>query len=59
VAAVHLPAGRISAFTNIAPEYRRNEISVDLMRRRSDTENGTMDFLGKNLRKVSQVLLRA
>ncbi len=45
VVAIHPPTGRISAFANIVPEYRHNEITVDLMRRRSDTENGTMDFL--------------
>jgi phosphatidylglycerol lysyltransferase len=27
------------------PEYQRNEITADLMRRRAEIENGTMDFL--------------
>jgi phosphatidylglycerol lysyltransferase len=45
VVAIHPPAGRISAFVNVVPEYRHNEITIDLMRRRADTENGTMDFL--------------
>lgn len=45
VIAVHTPAGAISAFLNIVPEYQRNEISVDLMRRQAQVESGTMDFL--------------
>ena len=43
--AVHDREGSITAFANIVPEYRRNEISIDLMRRRPDIEPGTMDFL--------------
>jgi len=45
VMAVHTPGGDISAFANIVPEYQRNEITADLMRRRAEIENGTMDFL--------------
>lgn len=45
VAAVHLPGGQISAFINIVSEYQRNEVTLDLMRRRREIENGTMDFL--------------
>ncbi len=45
VIAVHTPAGDISAFANIVPEYQRNEITADLMRRRAEVESGTMDFL--------------
>ena len=45
VIAVHTPAGDISAFANIVPEYQRNEIAADLMRRRAEVESGTMDFL--------------
>jgi phosphatidylglycerol lysyltransferase len=45
VIAVHPPEGPISAFANIIPEYQRNEVTVDLMRRRAQVENGTMDFL--------------
>jgi len=45
VAVVYTPEGRISAFANIISEYQRNEITVDLMRRRKDAEPGTMDFL--------------
>lgn len=45
VAAVHTPQGWISAFANFIPEYQRNELSIDLMRRRFEIENGTMEFL--------------
>jgi len=36
--------GRFQAFANLIPEYRRNEGTIDLMRRRS-AENGLMDML--------------
>ena len=42
---VYDSVGQISAFANVVPEYRRNEVAVDLMRRREVVENGTMDFL--------------
>lgn len=45
VMAIHTPEGLINAFANIIPEYQRNEVTVDLMRRRPDVESGTMDFL--------------
>jgi phosphatidylglycerol lysyltransferase len=45
VMAVHTPDGTISAFANIVLEYQRNEITLDLMRRRSNIENDTMEFL--------------
>lgn len=45
VIAVHTPAGVISAFANVVPEYQLNEITIDLMRRRPEVESGTMDFL--------------
>lgn len=45
VMAVHTPEGWISAFGNVVPEYQRNEITIDLMRRRQEIESGTMDFL--------------
>ena len=35
----------MTAFANFIPEYRLDEISVDLMRRRGEVENGTMEFL--------------
>ncbi|MCB9111155.1 MAG: bifunctional lysylphosphatidylglycerol flippase/synthetase MprF [Anaerolineales bacterium] len=37
--------GHISAFANVVPEYQRNGVSLDLMRRRHQIENGTMDLL--------------
>jgi phosphatidylglycerol lysyltransferase len=39
------PARGIRAFANVVTEYRRNEVTVDLMRYRRDAESGTMDFL--------------
>jgi phosphatidylglycerol lysyltransferase len=45
VGAVHAPEGWVTAFANFVPEYQRNEITVDLMRRRHQVENGTMEFL--------------
>jgi phosphatidylglycerol lysyltransferase len=45
IPAVHDPQGWITAFANILPEYRRDELAVDLMRRRREVEPGTMDFL--------------
>ncbi len=42
---IHNPAGYIDAFANIIPEYQANEISIDLMRKRTQTESGLMDFL--------------
>ncbi len=45
VMVVHTASGAISAFANIVPEYQRNEVAVDIMRRRQQVENGTMDFL--------------
>ena len=41
--------GRVTAFVNIVPEYARSEVSIDLMRRRHEVENGTMEFLFGNL----------
>lgn len=37
--------GMITAFANIVPEYRRKEVSADLMRHIPSAENGTMDYL--------------
>jgi phosphatidylglycerol lysyltransferase len=45
VMAIHTPENTISAFANIVSEYQRNEPTIDLMRRRAEIENGTMDFL--------------
>lgn len=45
IAAVYTPQGKISAFANVVSEYQKNEITIDLMRRRAEVENGTMEFL--------------
>lgn len=45
VAVIYTPENKVCAFTNIVPEYQRNEVSLDLMRRCHHIENGTMDFL--------------
>jgi uncharacterized protein (TIRG00374 family) len=45
VALVYTPEGGISAFANLAPEYQRKGLSIDLMRHRQKFESGTMDFL--------------
>ena len=45
IVAVHTADGQISAFANVIPEYQLNEITIDLMRRRVEVEQGTMDFL--------------
>lgn len=45
VMVVRDPEGVITAFTNLVPEYQRDELTIDLMRRRQDVEGGTMDFL--------------
>jgi lysylphosphatidylglycerol synthetase-like protein (DUF2156 family) len=41
--------GKVCAFTNLIPRYAHNELTIDLMRRRNDVANGTMDFLFTNL----------
>lgn len=45
IAVVYTPDGTATAFTNIVPEFQLNEITIDLMRRKPDTESGVMDFL--------------
>jgi len=45
IGAVYAPEGWISAFVNFVPAHQLNEITVDLMRRRTEIENGTMEFL--------------
>lgn len=45
VIVVHTLEGYISAFANLVREYQHNGISIDLMRRRRQVENGTMEFL--------------
>jgi phosphatidylglycerol lysyltransferase len=45
IVVVQTAEGKISAFANVIPEYQLNEITIDLMRRRAEVEQGTMDFL--------------
>lgn len=45
IAVVYTNTGEISAFANFVAEYQQNEIVVDLMRRRAEVENGTMECL--------------
>ncbi|MBD2519724.1 bifunctional lysylphosphatidylglycerol flippase/synthetase MprF [Nostoc sp. FACHB-973] len=45
IVAVHTPEGIISAFANVVGEYQKKEITIDLMRRHKEVENGTMEFL--------------
>jgi phosphatidylglycerol lysyltransferase len=49
VMAIHSPTGEITAFANLVPEYQKNETSLDLMRRRREVENGTMELLFTSL----------
>ena len=37
--------GKMQAFVNVIRSYRKGEITVDLMRRRSDSPQGVMDYL--------------
>jgi phosphatidylglycerol lysyltransferase len=37
--------GKLHGFLNIIPSYKKGESTIDLMRRRSDSPNGLMDFL--------------
>ena len=41
--------GEIIAFANIIPEYQAKEATIDLMRRRTEIEHGTMEFLFTSL----------
>lgn len=45
VMAVYGPGEGVVAFANIVPEYRRDDATIDLMRRRPDTPGGLMDLL--------------
>jgi phosphatidylglycerol lysyltransferase len=38
-------SGRMLAFANIIPSYSKGESTIDLMRRRTETPNGIMDYL--------------
>jgi phosphatidylglycerol lysyltransferase len=45
VMVVRAPDGRLTAFGNIVTEFQKKELTLDLIRRRRQVENGTMDFL--------------
>ncbi|HLO47974.1 MAG TPA: phosphatidylglycerol lysyltransferase domain-containing protein [Kamptonema sp.] len=45
VVAVHTSDGQISAFANVISSGESNLVGVDLMRRRTEVENGTMECL--------------
>lgn len=45
IVVVQTPTGQISAFANVVTEYQLNEITIDMMRRQTEVEQGTMDFL--------------
>ncbi len=49
VMVIREPQGKIQAFANLLPEYQRSEMTIDLMRHRSQIENGLMDFLFASL----------
>ncbi len=49
VMAIHAANGEITAFANLVPEYQKNETGLDLMRRRREVENGTMELLFASL----------
>ncbi|HRQ15295.1 MAG TPA: phosphatidylglycerol lysyltransferase domain-containing protein, partial [Promineifilum sp.] len=48
------PTGQITAFANFVSEYRRNELTLDLMRRLGEVESGTMDYLFVNIIEWAQ-----
>lgn len=45
VIVVHAPDGSPTAFANLVPEYRKNEVTIDLMRHYRNVEHGTMEFM--------------
>lgn len=45
IVVVEKNTGEMTAFANVVPEYQINEITIDLMRHRTEIEQGTMDFL--------------
>jgi phosphatidylglycerol lysyltransferase len=45
VIVVYTPDGTPIAFANLVTEYQKNEITLDLMRRFSKVESGTMEFM--------------
>jgi phosphatidylglycerol lysyltransferase len=49
VMAIHAANGEITAFANLLPEFQKNETGLDLMRRRREVDNGTMELLFTSL----------
>jgi phosphatidylglycerol lysyltransferase len=45
IAVMYTPEGEINAFANLVPQYQKNEMGIDLMRRLAEVENGTMEYL--------------
>lgn len=45
VIVVHAPDGAPTAFSNLVPEYQKNELTIDLMRHYPQVEPGTMEFM--------------
>ena len=45
ITTVESQEGEIVAFANIIPEYQKNEITIDLMRKLNNAEHGVMEFL--------------
>lgn len=45
IMAIYDADGCMQAFTNLMPEFQRNELTIDLMRHRADMERGVMDLL--------------
>ena len=45
IATVETADDYITAFANIVPEYQTNEITIDLMRHRTQVESGKMDLV--------------
>jgi phosphatidylglycerol lysyltransferase len=54
VIGIRTPEGEIQAFANLLPEYQRSEMTIDLMRHRTQIENGLMDFLFVSLFQWAQ-----
>jgi phosphatidylglycerol lysyltransferase len=48
------PEGQIAAFANVVTAYQRNEVMVDLMRRRRNITPGTMEYLFVSFFKWAQ-----
>jgi phosphatidylglycerol lysyltransferase len=49
IAVVQTGSGEIMAFANLVSGYKLNEITIDLMRKRTEAEKGTIDFLSVSL----------